>query len=89
MLQEYPFLRLRPLNIVRECFHLNLLTPRNRIKEIEESPDLTKQHERQNTSRIWLTTDLLNFAVFAFAVDDMNALDCVITSAKPCAFLTK
>jgi len=36
-----------------------------------------------------INPNLLNFAVFAFAVDDMNALDCVMTSAKPCAFLTK
>jgi len=36
-----------------------------------------------------INTSLLNFAVFAFAVDDMNALDCVMMSAKPCAFLAK
>ena len=34
-------------------------------------------------------TSSLSFAVFAFAVEEMNALDLVVTSATPCAFLTK
>ena len=33
------------------------------------------------------TVDVLSFAVFAFAVDDTNARDLLITSATPCAFL--
>ncbi len=50
MLQKYPLLCLCPLNIVSECFHLNLLAPRDGIKEIEKSTNYTKQHERQRTS---------------------------------------
>jgi len=30
----------------------------------------------------------LSFAVFAFAVGDMNALESVMTTARPCAFLS-
>ena len=30
---------------------------------------------------------ILSFAVLAFAVEDIKARDCVITSARPCAFL--
>ena len=30
---------------------------------------------------------ILSFAVLAFAVEDIKARDCVITSASPCAFL--
>ena len=30
---------------------------------------------------------VLSFAVLAFAVEDIKARDCVITSASPCAFL--
>lgn len=31
--------------------------------------------------------DLLSLAVFAFAVEDMKALEVVMTSARPAAFL--
>ena len=33
------------------------------------------------------TIYILSFAVLAFAVEDIKARDCVITSASPCAFL--
>ena len=35
----------------------------------------------------WIQIYILSFAVLAFAVEDIKARDCVITSASPCAFL--
>jgi len=57
---------------------------RDGAEEVEEGPDcrpssvVVDGRAAQNS---------LSFAVFAFAVDDMNALDNVITSARPFAFL--
>jgi len=39
VLQEYPLLAFRPLDVVIEDGHLNLLAIWNRNEKVEESPD--------------------------------------------------
>lgn len=84
MLQEYPLFFLRPVDVVREDIYLNLLTVRYRDEEIEESTDC---NTRSAFIMVMDRRSLLSLAVLAFAVDDMKALESVMTSASPFAFL--
>ena len=87
VLEEYPLLLFRPLDVRLEHLHLCRLAVGNLRKEVEQRPDW---HTRQSIARPELkhrSANALSFAVFAFAVDDTNARDLLITSATPCAFL--
>lgn len=87
MFQEYPFLSFSPVDVILQDFHLDFLAIGYRSKITEQGSDwhllsvCPSRMERNGSS--------LSFAVLAFAVEDMKALDMVITSAKPTASLPK
>lgn len=56
----------------------------NGLEEVEES---TNWHVLKNCGSETEGNGLLSLAVLAFAVEDMNDRDLLITSATPCAFL--
>jgi hypothetical protein len=73
------------LDVVGEYLYLRLLAVRNKIEEVQKCPNCAlKWLKCRNAGFV---ADLLSLAVLAFAVDDMKALESVITSARPCAFL--
>ena len=87
VLEEYPLLLLGPLDVRLGHLHLRRLAVGYLCKEVEQCSDW---RTRQSITRPQLkhrSSDALSFAVFAFAVDDTNARDLLITSATPCAFL--
>ena len=64
--------------------HLNVSAIGNGLEEVEES---TNWDDLKNCGSETEGNDLLSLAVLAFAVEDMNDRDLLMTSATPCAFL--
>ena len=87
MLQEYPFFSFSPVNVIFQNLDLGFRAIGYRSKIIEQSPDWAPtQHPISWTERN--SVYALSLAVLAFAVEDMKALDIVMTSARPSAFLS-
>lgn len=63
---------------------MNLLAVGDGGEKVEESADFWGLGGWVRRGGRW---DVLSFAVFAFAVEDMKARERVMTSARPCAFL--
>ena len=87
MFQEYPFLSFSPVDVILQDFYLSFFAIGYRSKVIEQGSDWQLFSIYPSLTRC--ENDPLSLAVLAFAVEDMKALDMVITSAKPFAFLSK
>ena len=85
MFQKYTLFAFGPFNIVGKHLYLSLLAVGYGIKKVEKCTNYAMWWSRH--SRTELPASLLSLAVLAFAVDDMNARESVMTSASPCAFL--
>lgn len=86
MLQEYPLLTLRPSDVIRQRLHLHSLTIRDRIKVVQQCSNCPPHQQRNPIFDVELD-NVLSLAVLAFAVEDINERERVMTSASPCAFL--
>jgi hypothetical protein len=86
--QEYPFFSFGPVDVIFQDFHLGFLAIGYRSKVIEQGPDWHPFSIYPSHRTEW-NGGLLSLAVLAFAVEDMKALDMVMTSAKPFASLSK
>ena len=86
MFEEYAFLGLGPCSVVGEGLHLDFLTPWDGGEAVEQRSDWIMGQLVSSVQKG--KNDSLSLAVFAFAVEDMNAQDWVITSASPRAFLS-
>ena len=64
--------------------HLNVSAIGNGLEEVEES---TNWDDLKNCGSSTEGNDLLSLAVLAFAVEDMNDRDLLMTSATPWALL--
>lgn len=85
LLEEYPLLSLRPFDVILQHGDLYRLAVRDRVEEVEEGADFMYYQSGVYTDAA--RSYALSFAVFAFAVDDMNDRESVMTSATPFAFL--
>ena len=63
---------------------MNVSAIGNRLEEVEESANWDDLKDCSSSTE---GNDLLSLAVLAFAVEDMNDRDLLMTSATPCAFL--
>ena len=87
VLQEYPLLSLRPINVLLQDVDLNLLAIWNGVEAVEERSNYMSHEFRPCPGRA--KRDVLSLAVFAFAVEETNERDRVMTSATPLALLKR
>ena len=85
MFEEDPLLSFCPGNVVGKGIDLDLLAAWDRVEEVEEGTDCGL---KRSALHLWSSEAyILSLAVLAFAVDDVNDLDNVMTCARPSAFL--
>lgn len=87
MLEEYPLFALCPFDVLVQDTHLNLLAVGDAIEAVEECTDYP---ELINLSKGFQDGwNALSFAVFAFAIDETNPRERLMTSAIPWALLQR
>lgn len=87
MLEEYPLLSLRPLDILGQDIYLDLLAPCDRSEAVEECPNCVYGAVLASEVSSSNELDIRSFAVLAFADEVRKERDIVMTSATPFALL--
>ena len=85
MLQEYLLLSLGLINVLLQDVDLNLLAIWDGVEAVKERSNYMSHEFRPRLGRV--KRGVLSLAVFAFAAEETNERDRVMTSATPLALL--
>ncbi len=85
MFEEYSLFPLRPVDILPQDIDLGSLAIWDGVEAVEKCPDWRVRSSPATPMK--KDQHVLSFAVLAFAVDDTNERERVMTSARPFAFL--